>query len=119
MSQSKAIRYIEDRTYDFFVSIKGTTTDVIIGTYNGNKYLKTIRMRRTKTICWSCRNARENKVDSIIIWWGSIPWGAASRLRQSCDGRSAPTPLLVGGTTRCKFHSPVGRTTSEGGEGEE
>jgi hypothetical protein len=42
MSQSKAIRYIEDRTYDFFVSIKGTTTDVIIGTYNGNKYLKTI-----------------------------------------------------------------------------
>jgi hypothetical protein len=40
-SQSQAISYIENRTYSFFVNAGGYTTDVIVATHMGNKYLKT------------------------------------------------------------------------------
>lgn len=41
MSQPKAIESIENGTYNFFVSVAGYTTDVIVATHQGNKYLKT------------------------------------------------------------------------------
>ncbi|MCX6142463.1 MAG: DUF3892 domain-containing protein [Ignavibacteriales bacterium] len=40
-SQPKAIESIEDGTYDFFVSVGGYTTDVIVARHEGHKYLKT------------------------------------------------------------------------------
>lgn len=54
-------------------------------------------MRRTKTICWSCRNARENKVDSIIIWWGKHPPGVQLPVfAKAVTGDLHPHPLLGG-----------------------
>ena len=41
LSEDKAIKYIEDGTYEFYVSANGKAVDVIIATHNKRKYLKT------------------------------------------------------------------------------
>ena len=41
-SQARAIESIEDGTYDFFVSVGRYSTDIIVATHEGHKYLKTI-----------------------------------------------------------------------------
>jgi hypothetical protein len=40
-SQEQTIREIEAGMYEFFVSEGGKTTDVIVATHDGNKYIKT------------------------------------------------------------------------------
>jgi hypothetical protein len=40
-SQEQTIREIEAGKYEFFVSEGGKTTDVIVATNDGNKYIKT------------------------------------------------------------------------------
>jgi hypothetical protein len=39
--EDDAIRYIENGTHSYFVSVGVYTVDVIVGTHNGRKYLKT------------------------------------------------------------------------------
>jgi len=41
MSEDDAIRVIEARKDDFYVSVNGRTVDVVVATHNGRKYLKT------------------------------------------------------------------------------
>jgi hypothetical protein len=41
MSQQEAIAAIEADTYSFYVSVAGSTVDVIVAKKDGNKYLKT------------------------------------------------------------------------------
>ena len=40
-SQADSISYIEKGVYNFYVSVGGYTTDVIVATHMGNKYIKT------------------------------------------------------------------------------
>ena len=41
MLEDAAIRDIENGTYNFYVMVNGRAVDVIVGTHNGRKYLKT------------------------------------------------------------------------------
>jgi hypothetical protein len=42
LSQQNAVRYIEDGTYEFFVSVAGRSVDVVVAESRfGNKYIKT------------------------------------------------------------------------------
>ncbi len=42
LTQEKAIEGIENRTWEFYVTVQGNTADVIVATSRfGNKYLKT------------------------------------------------------------------------------
>jgi hypothetical protein len=41
MTEDEAIRAIERRTEEFYVSVNGTTVEVVVSTHSGRKYLKT------------------------------------------------------------------------------
>nr|WP_297297641.1 DUF3892 domain-containing protein [uncultured Methylovirgula sp.] len=41
LTEAQAIAQIESRTYEFYVSVKGHTVDVIVAIHLGRKYLKT------------------------------------------------------------------------------
>jgi hypothetical protein len=41
LSEDEAIKTIEDKKYEFYVSAGGKTVNVIVATHNGRKYLKT------------------------------------------------------------------------------
>ena len=41
LTEDQAIRYIESREWDFYVSVGGRTVDVVVATHLGRKYLKT------------------------------------------------------------------------------
>jgi len=41
LTEDKAIKSIEDRTYEFYVSVNGKAVDVVVATHNNRKYLKT------------------------------------------------------------------------------
>lgn len=43
LPEDTAIKAVEDRQWDFFVSVNGREVDVIVAVHEGRKYLKTTR----------------------------------------------------------------------------
>ena len=41
LSEDDAIKAIEDKKYEFYVTVNGKTVEVIVAKHNGRKYLKT------------------------------------------------------------------------------
>jgi len=41
LHEDQAIKDIEDKKYEFYVSVGGKSVDVIVAKHNGSKYLKT------------------------------------------------------------------------------
>ncbi|MGY4537410.1 hypothetical protein ACVW0P_001829 [Mucilaginibacter sp. UYNi724] len=41
LSEDDAIKSIENKKYEFYVSVNGRSVDVIVATHNNRKYLKT------------------------------------------------------------------------------
>jgi hypothetical protein len=41
LSEDDAIKAIEEKNYEFYVSVNGRSVNVIVATHNGRKYLKT------------------------------------------------------------------------------
>lgn len=42
ISEDEAIRYIDNREWEFFVSVGGRTVDVVVASHLGRRYLKTV-----------------------------------------------------------------------------
>ena len=41
LTEDQAIRYIDNKEWEFYVSVNGRTVEVVIASHNGRRYLKT------------------------------------------------------------------------------